>query len=143
MWLIYAISAAMLWGLTYSLDEKVLQNKVSPYTLLLAQAVFTIIAYVAVIWPSNVKTDFSIILKNRNIAFLLTAAACCTVIANVLIYYSIKEKNATIAGIIELAYPLFTIFFSYVLFKQVHLNWGVITGGILIFLGVILISITN
>lgn len=33
MWLVFAITAALLWGLNYSLAEKVLQS-ISPVTLL-------------------------------------------------------------------------------------------------------------
>ena len=143
MWLVFAISAAVIWGLNYSLDEKILQNKVSPYILLLIQATVAVIVYTIIIGSANLKHDVLLLIKNKTNLWLLAGSATCFVAANILICLSIQGKNATIAGLIELAYPIFTIFFTYIIFKQLHLNWGVITGGILIFLGVLLISIVN
>lgn len=60
--------------------------------------------------------------------------------ANLFIVYSIQVKDATAAGIVELIYPLFTILFTWLLFRENHITAPVILGGGLIFAGVLLIS---
>ena len=146
MWFMFAMIAAITWGLNYSLDEKILQHNISPYLLLILQATTGLLVYAIIFIGvnfSSLKHSLSLVVKNKVNLGLLAAAAICSVIANIFICLSIKEKNATVAGIIELIYPLFTVLFTYLLFKQLHLTWGVVLGGVLIFIGVVLISVVN
>jgi len=65
-------------------------------------------------------------------------------LGNLLIFCSIQAgKNATLAALVELCYPIFTVFFTWFLFQQNHLTPSVIVGGTLIFAGIIIISYFN
>ncbi len=55
------------------------------------------------------------------------------------ILYSISLKNATMANIIEISYPVFTFFFAWLLFRDVQLNTAAALGGLLIFSGIAVI----
>ena len=71
----------------------------------------------------------------------LAATVICAFIANLMILRSIQLSNATLASIVEITYPLFTVAFSYMLFRTNTLNWDVAFGGTLIFIGVLWISL--
>ena len=63
--------------------------------------------------------------------------------ASVLLFVSIDSKNATLASLIEISYPVFVVLFAYVLFRDVHLNASVLVGGLLVFAGVAIIVLNN
>jgi drug/metabolite transporter (DMT)-like permease len=69
--------------------------------------------------------------------------ALVTFIAALLIGLSVQGSNATFAGIIEMSYPIFIVAFSYLLFREHHLNAGIIVGGVLIFIGVAVVYFFN
>ena len=60
-----------------------------------------------------------------------------------LLYLSINNKNATLASLIEITYPVFVIFFAYVLFRQIHVNLSVAIGGLFILSGAVIIIYNN
>jgi drug/metabolite transporter (DMT)-like permease len=53
-----------------------------------------------------------------------------------MIALSVKAKNATLAGLIEICYPVFIAIFSFILFKESHVTSSVLVGGLLIFAGI-------
>lgn len=141
MWIVFAVLAAILWGLNYSLAEKILY-RISPITLLtielwIGASLFTVISYF-----TTLKKDLAILVTEPYIRWLTISEALVVLIASFFIVVSIQLKNATVAGIIELTYPLFTIFFTWVLFNECHVNFSVIIGGFLIFIGVLVISLS-
>lgn len=141
MWLAYAILAAILWGLNYTLAEKILV-RISPLSLLTIEAWIAALVFTLSSYFSTLKKDFTILANDHFTLWLVIAEALVVLIAGFFIVVSIHLKNATVAGIIELTYPLFTIFFTWYFFNELHINFSVIAGGILIFLGVLLISLS-
>lgn len=139
MWLLYASLAAILWGLNYSLAERILHN-VSAFTLLAFEMLLGGIIFFLLSYFSNFKSDMSLLMTQANVRWLTVIEIITVIIANYLIILSIQSKNATVAGIVELIYPLFTILFTWFLFHENHLNLPVIIGGGLILLGVLIIS---
>jgi uncharacterized membrane protein len=143
MWLVYAILAAVIWGLNYTLDERVFKNNISPFTLLafiglVGGFVFLILSYF-----NRLKTDIQIITHNKTVLIILLSTIVAANLGTLFIALSIQAKNATLAAIIELAYPVFTIFFSWMLFKENYLNLQVVLGGILIMAGAGLIALAG
>jgi drug/metabolite transporter (DMT)-like permease len=143
MWLVYAIAASILWGLDYSLGEKILENKISPITLLIFQMFFGLVLFSILGFRFSLKHDLPVLTTNKYLLGWVILAMITFSIGNYFIFLSIQAKNATIAGLIELSYPLFTIFFTWFLFRQHHVTPGLIVGGILIVIGVIVISYYN
>jgi drug/metabolite transporter (DMT)-like permease len=142
LWGFSAFGAAMLWGLVYTLNKKSLEyfapvEMLAVLTTIQAMglwAVFTIQGGAGNVTLWARVTDIQI-------AKWLLATAIIAITANFLILTSIKLSNATLAALVEVSYPLFTVLFSYLLFRTVNLNWDVAIGGVLIISGVLWIML--
>ena len=141
MWFLYAIAACVIWGLSYALDEKAFQSNITPLTLLACQTGLGFAVFLPLAYYSNLKAELMNGLYQPKILLILLAAVICANLGNFFIALSINAKNAVLAAIIEEAYPLFTILFSYFLFRKTHLTLPVVIGGILIITGIMIISI--
>ena len=139
MWIIYALTAAILWGLNYSLSERILAS-ISAYSLLALEMIFGGIFFAFLSYLGPWKKDLQILASDSQVLKYTLIEILVLTIASFCIVVSIREKNATAAGIVELLYPLFTIGFSWFLFRENHVDTSVIIGGILIFIGVVLIA---
>lgn len=138
MWLLYAVISAIIWGVDYSVGEEILNKKISPITLLAFQTVFGgiflfIFDYFFI--NSNLKREVALIWHNTTLLWLLFWAIITFNAANLLIFLSIKEKNAMWTGLIELSYPIFILLSGWLLFQKNRFSWPVASGGILILLG--------
>lgn len=129
---IYAIAAAVTWGLVYAIDQKIL-TKVSPLSLLFINSLLALIITLPVLfWDSNsVKTLLAS--GKQNLTLIIVSLLLGTV-ANFFIYSAIKNLDASTASIIEITYPMFVIFFSFLLFRQT-INLYFALGALLIFAG--------
>jgi drug/metabolite transporter (DMT)-like permease len=132
----YAIAAAVVWGLVYAMDQKVL-DKVSPHALMFVNSIFSLLYLVPFLLFHKSEWKTLENLDRGNIKFFATTLLC-TLIANILIYLAIKELGSSRAAIFEIAYPFFVILFGVVLFRE-HLNAYFIFGSILLFLGAAII----
>jgi len=139
MWIIFALTASILWGLDYTLTESVLK-KISFPTLLSIELFFGFVSMlvIAIIFKTY-KPDFLVIMSSRKIFWTVVVIVLSFIIANTLIVLSINGKNATLSGLIEISYPLFIVFFSWLILKENNLNFGTSIGATLIFIGTSLI----
>src|SRR4029077_12353880 len=103
MWIIYAILAAVIWGLNYTLDEKVLKSNISPYTLLACIGLVGGLIFLIIAYFSKLKTDITILSHDKTILWFLLATIVAANLGTLFIALSIQAKNATLAAIIELA----------------------------------------
>ncbi|HEX4140048.1 MAG TPA: EamA family transporter [Candidatus Methylacidiphilales bacterium] len=145
LWLIYALAAAFIWGLNYAVSGRLLERGLSPQALFFIDLVFGALAVGAVItlsgrWPATVAQLRG--LSATDITWLLVALTSATA-AGLLIFLSIGAKNATLASLIEVTYPIFTAFFAWMLFRQATLNAATILGAALIFIGVLIVAQAN
>lgn len=143
MWFIFSISAAILWGITYVLDEKIFKH-ISISTALAIFCFFTSLTMVLYsVFTKNFKIDFNKIISSPKLLFLILCAIVTSTVAEFMIGSSIQAKNATLSSLIEISYPLFTILFSYLIYKEIRISLSVALGGILIFTGTFLIYYFN
>ena len=140
MWLVYAISAAALWGLDYTVGERVLKSKISPVTLLAVELTCGALVFLGIGFCQTLKTDIQTIIANPQILKITLCAIVTFNLANLLVFFAIGAKNATSAGLIELCYPLFTLFFAYVLFHENQASIPLLIGGLFIIVGVSIIG---
>jgi drug/metabolite transporter (DMT)-like permease len=136
MGFIFAIGAAMIWGLAYAIDQKILSN-ISPITLLFISSILAVIVTLPFM-ISNIEHLKSIAGSGKTILLLVIASGVLATLANFLIFSSIKNLNASLSSIIEIAYPFFVVLFSFIFFRS-SLNIYFFIGGILIFIGSIII----
>ena len=133
---IYAMSAAVTWGLVYTIDQKILYT-VSPMALLFIHSVISAIIVLPFIFFNNGSIKNLALSGNLNIALILVYAILAT-LANFFIFAGIKNSNASTISIIEISYPFFVVAFSYPIFRSTP-NIYFFIGGILIALGSIII----
>lgn len=136
-WFYYSLAAAILWGVSYSLSEKVL-HRVSVSTYLSYSYLFEfLIIFFFGFKTGKLKLDLKTI--NSSTLTLMTLTALLQLCGNYCISTSIQGKNASLASIIEISYPFFTIISTYLLFRENQVTTGSIFGAILVFAGVALI----
>lgn len=139
MWLFLALSASALWGITYALNEQVFRHVSVPTTLAVHTLMIAIVASLVAWRQGVIRADFNAIVTSPRVAFLFVMCGLTFVVAEFLISFSISAKNATLAAVIEISYPVFTALFAYVAFNEGQLNFGTAVGGLLIAIGVFIV----
>ncbi len=140
-WYLTAVGAALMWGLHYPLIDNALK-RVSVMSVLLLTAIPIIL--VAPWFHNTLLADYRTLSElrwsDRTPVLVLPLTSLS---ASVLLLVSIDSKNATLASLIEISYPMFVAMFAYLLFREVHLNPSVMAGSLLVFLGVGIIILNN
>ena len=139
MWLLFALLAALLWGINYTLTEKILRY-ISPMTLLALEMLAGAAMFCSIAYFTSWQKDKLTLSSNPQIVWLTLIEIGVVLFASFFIVVSINGKNATVAGIIEIIYPLFIILFSWLFFGENHVSLSVLIGGTLIFAGVLIIG---
>ena len=129
---LFAIGAAVTWGLLYAIDQKILYT-VDPLPLLFVNAVIGLVVMLPSLFFSNGSIKEVINSGKINITLIVFTVLLGT-LANYFIFSGIKSLNASAASIIEISYPFFVVLFSYLLFRSTP-NISFFIGGALIFLG--------
>ncbi|MFY7697844.1 MAG: EamA family transporter [Legionella sp.] len=140
MWWMVALLAALFWGINYTLTEKILSN-IAPVTLLALEALVSALTFSIMAYFSSWPNDRMVLINNPKILWLTIIETIVVLAASFCIVFSISSKNATVTSVIELIYPLFIVFFTWLFFGENHLSVPVVVGGILIFVGVLVISL--
>ena len=128
----YAIGAALAWGLAYTIDQKILAY-ISPVILLFISFIIgAILLLPAVLGQSDSLVSVLSLGKTR--LFLILFSIMLATLANYLIFASIERLGASLASVFEISYPFFVFLFSFLIFGST-LNAYVIAGSLLIFAG--------
>lgn len=143
MWIIFALGASVLWGLSYILFEQI-YKKVSVATSLAIVCFVMFFVMLAISYfRGEIKPDITAITSSKKLMWLMAGGTLTAIVADVCIALSITTKNATLAGLVEISYPLFIALFAYLLFKENQLTISTSIGGLLIFSGVAVIYFFN
>lgn len=142
MWILFALGASLFWGMSYVLSEEI-YKKISVFTALsiMSLAVFFLTLIIAH-FTGNLKPDLAEIASSKRLMWYVLGGIAALLIAELFIGFSIVSKNATLAGLIEISYPIFIALFSYLFFKN-NVTVPTIVGGIVIFIGVFIIYYFN
>ncbi|MHB8579174.1 MAG: EamA family transporter [Ignavibacteriaceae bacterium] len=133
---LYAVGAAITWGLVYTIDQKILTN-ISPLTLLFIDSFITAIIMMPFFFLDK-KPIMNLVHSGKINLLLIFISLILAVVANFLIYSGIKTIGASMASIFEISYPLFVVLFSFLFFRT-SVNTAFLIGALLIFLGSIII----
>ncbi|GAB4514480.1 MAG: hypothetical protein Tsb0026_19830 [Sulfuricaulis sp.] len=140
-WYVTAIGAALIWGIHYPLVDHALK-KISLVSVLLLTALP--IAALALFFHRTLVADYAVwVALDTGPKVRILALALTSLLGSVLLFLSIAGKNATLASLIEISYPVFVVVFAYLLFREIHVNPSVIIGGLLVFAGVTMIIWNN
>jgi drug/metabolite transporter (DMT)-like permease len=144
MWFIYAFSAAVIWGISYAASGRAIERGIPPVLFFtLYAAVATVMGLAALLATGRLGTLLRIAQIAGDDLIWLVIAVVTSGLGALLIYLAIGEKNATIASLIEISYPLFVAFFAWLFFREVQFNLLTILGGLLILTGVAIVYLAN
>ncbi len=140
-WYVAALGAAVVWGLHYPLLDHALKKiSLTSALLLTALPIFVL----ALVNFRQVAADYSSVRQlSTETQGMIAAVMLTSLVGSALLFLSIGSKNATLASLIEITYPLFVAFFAYLLFRSTVLNLSVFVGAALIFSGVAVIILNN
>lgn len=140
MWLVYSLLASFIYGFEYVVAEKLLKH-VSSLTLLFIELLFSTVAIgILAVYSGSYTKDLPRLMSADNLPWLVLGILSFGS-AIVLTAFSIQAKNATLASLVEISYPLFVILATYIFLHKSHLSPEVVLGGALIFTGVAIISV--
>ncbi len=140
-WYVSAVGAALVWGIHYPLLDHALK-RLSLFTVLFLTVLPMLLA--APFYYPQLTADAGMIARMNWVERLPILLIPLTSLAGaVLLFLAISDKNATLASLIEISYPVFVVFFAWLLFRQVHLNASVLAGAAMVFAGVALIILNN
>jgi drug/metabolite transporter (DMT)-like permease len=135
LWFIYAISAAVLWGFQYSsYGAKLSDIPATVYSFYYYLGV-TIINTIIVLYAHPV----SAMTLPRSQWGWMAANILVGAFASLFIAKSIQHESAAHSSMIEIAYPLFVLLFSFLLFKEQLPTARQLIGGGFVFFGILLI----
>jgi len=133
----------MLWGLTYIISEQI-YKKISVISAIGISTLFASIIMLLIAHSSGyLKTDLVTISRSNKLLLLIIVEIVIFAGADFLIGLSIAHKYATVAGLIEISYPIFIALFALLFFKENQFNLGALIGGLLIFTGITLVYFFN
>lgn len=142
MRIVYSLIVAITRGILYAVLDKLLIQM--PIVILcFASSIFNAIFFGLVFYFGKYYTDFKKYFQDKNTLSLFILVTVLFLVANALILFAIKSKNATVASLIEISYPLFVILFTYLFYRTVHLNIGSVVWWTLILTWIILIYLFN
>lgn len=143
-WALFALSAAIFWGLAYTMSGQVVRAGISTPFILGFVAVVTLPVYVtALIKTESFRPSLDIVLNNKMLLLFLAVQAFSLLMGQYLIYAAISQKSVTYAAILEISYPIFVCLFTWILFKDLQMSWNIALGGLLIFAGSALVFLKS
>lgn len=140
-WYVTALGAAMIWGIHYPLVDFAMK-RLSVYSVLLL-CVIPIFLLMPLFLREIARDVDTYKMLSASEQWMIAAIGITSTIGAAFLYISISNKNATLASLIEMTFPIFVVLFSYIMFKQWHVNSSVIIGGMMILTGAGLIIYNN
>lgn len=132
MWIVYALSASVIWGVSYAASGRVIERGVSPLSFFFYYvAASALLAGLALACAGKMTTvSHEVQGLGADMPWLIVAvvAVVASGVGSLFIYMAIGGKNAILASLIEISYPLFVALFAWLFFRETHLN-AVTTGG--------------
>jgi drug/metabolite transporter (DMT)-like permease len=141
LWFIYALTAAVLWGIHYATAGEL--SKSIPSSLI-SLAYLVLVAIAAVLGmlifrqPALNLGQLATYLTPK-VALEIGVMALTGCISNFLVFSAIADSTATKASIIEITYPFFVALFATLLYREKALDVQTGIGGLLILTGVFIV----
>lgn len=135
-WFWMAMFSAFLWGVSYVVYERLLITLSSATTLFLSVVGSMVLYATTVFFRGDFKQDLSV-LKTFGLEWkLLIFVVFVNTAANLTIMESVKAKNASLAGMVEITYPLFIVLITWGLTRHMQVSLGSAIGFAFILIGV-------
>ena len=140
-WYIAALGAAITWGIYYPLVDMALK-RISLFSVILLSMIPVLL--VTPLFLKVIGDDIETV-KTLSVSeqWIIASLGLIGLFGEVMVYLAISGKNATLASLIEMTYPLFVVIFAYVFYKQMHVTASVFIGGLMVLVGSGLIIYNN
>lgn len=137
-----AVTASVLWGLTYCLDERVLAG-VSVFKLYFLHCLAGAVVAGGILLAQGDSPASLLRVDHDRVSLPLIVITLATATAAALaILGSIQLLGASKSAVLEISYPLFVALFSFVFFGG-NLQTPVLVGGGFIFVGAAIIALAK
>lgn len=144
MWIVYALTAAVLWGISYAACGRVIGRGMSPLVLYFLYTAFGAVAAGVGLLAAGRLPGLASEARGLGGDFIWLAIGVVTSAAGaLLIFMAIGGKNATLASLIEISYPFFVALFVWLFFREAQLNFPTLAGGLMILGGVVVVFVAN
>jgi drug/metabolite transporter (DMT)-like permease len=137
-WWGYALLSAACWGIQYVLMETLFRRVdfAAAFSFLsLANGILV----AAVLWILYPKQNWWRLGESWSVIGLVLLYLIFGTGAYLFNALAINQKNATLASLLEISYPLFIILFTALVFREIHLDLVGMIGAMLILLGCVLV----
>ena len=140
-WYIAALGAAITWGIYYPLVDMALK-RISLYSVILLSMIpiFLVLPFFHKTVSNDIETVKSLPVSEQ---WIIASLGLIGLFGEVMVYLAITGKNATLASLIEMTYPVFVVLFAWVFYRQMHVRPSVFIGGLMILVGAGLIIYHN
>ncbi len=144
IWFVIALATAVVWGISYSIDEYLVKTHISPPFLCFITAILSAPIYAGIaLYQKNFVPSWKNLTQNHDAMLAFGVVFVCGFFASLGILESIRLKNATLSSMIEITYPLFTALFAWLFFKDVQINSFTWIGFLFVLIGVFIIQKTS
>ena len=144
IWIFQALGASLMWAIGYVFSEKLLKAGVTPMFFLVFMYVVSFPIYIAIMGGiESIQKNIEVLQGSKTILVYTIIASIAFLFGNLFVFEAMANKNATIVSLIEASYPLFIVLFTWIIFKEVQLNWTQAFGGVLILAGAGLIYLKS
>jgi len=132
-WYVAALGAAVTWGIYYPLVDMALK-RISLYSVILLSMIPVLL--VMPLFLKTVSNDIETV-KTLPVSeqWIIACLGLIGLLGEVMVYMAITGKNATLASLIEMTYPVFVVLFAYLFYRQMHVTSSVFIGGLMILVG--------
>jgi drug/metabolite transporter (DMT)-like permease len=137
-WWIYALISAVCWGAQYVLTET-LFRKVDFAAAFSFLSLANGILVSAILWVLYPRQNWAKLGESWPVIWMIILYLIFGSGAYLFNALAINEKNATMASLLEISYPLFIILFTLIFLHQIHLNAAGFAGAVLILAGCVLV----
>jgi len=137
-WWAYALLSAACWGMQYVLLEILFRRGsfAATFTSLSLANGILVAVIMFVIYPrqdwSELKQSWSFMAMAVLYLFFGSGAYLFNA-------WAIRDKNATVASLLEISYPVFIILFTALFLRKLHLNTTGLVGAVLVLAGCALV----
>lgn len=137
-WFVLSMSAAIMWGLQYVLLQRSLETLSAPQALFIIWAIGSVVLGFICYFNGELT---GIVDKAKTVPlWAFGGMIFIGITANLAILKSVQMSNAALAAVIEISYPVFTVFFAWLLLGHQAFTWSFILGGSLIMIGSYIIA---
>jgi len=130
MWWMYALGAALIWGLHYNLLSKAMTS-ISPVTAYWLPTTIMVLG-LPFMYQTLYQDLQALISAPLSVKVSTAIISFTSFLASISLYKAIQMHNPVHVGLMEITYPLFIAVFAYVLWQENHLNIPTVIGGLMI-----------